>query len=134
MDASDLEALPLFSELAKKDRSRVAHWADDIAVEAGTELVKEGSFAHEFFAIQEGTAQVSQGGEPVAQLGPGDFFGEIALLMDDHHRTASVEALTPMRLVVMFQTQFGSMAEEMPGVADQLKSAILARWQADRAR
>ena len=134
MDPGRLDGLPLFEALSKKDRAQVAMWADEVDVGSGIELASEGSYAHEFFVIEAGTAQVTRHGQPIAELGPGDFFGEIALLGSDHHRTATVTASTPMRLVVMFQTEFRTMAERMPHVADQLREAIRARWEADQLR
>lgn len=127
MDARRLESLPLFDRLSRGDRSRIAQWADEVDVKAGTKLVTEGNFAHEFFVIEEGEAEVTRGGQRLATLGPGDFFGEIALLEEDHHRTASVTALTPMRLVVMFKREFGTMASAMPAIAETLHEAIRTR-------
>lgn len=127
MDAHRLESLPLFEHLSRKDRSRVARWADEVEVAEGAELVTEGTFAHEFFIVEDGMAEVTRHGRRVAELGPGDFFGEIALLVSDHHRTATVTALSPMRLVVMFQTEFATMAEEMPEVAATLRETLRRR-------
>jgi len=67
-----------------------------------------------------------QHGDRIAELGPGDFFGEIGLL-ETERRTASVIATTPMRLIVMFQREFKQMEQAMPSVADRVRSAIRAR-------
>ena len=134
MDPGRLDGLPLFDSLSKKDRVQVAMWADEVDVGSGVELASEGSYAHEFFVIEQGNALVTKHGEPIGRLGPGDFFGEIALLGSDHHRTATVTASTPMRLIVMFQTEFRTMADQMPHVAEQLREAIRSRWEADRLR
>jgi CRP/FNR family transcriptional regulator, cyclic AMP receptor protein len=69
---------------------------------------------------------VTKDGERIAELGPGDFFGEIGLL-ETERRTASVVASTPMRLIVMFQREFKQMEKQMPAVADRVRSAIRAR-------
>jgi CRP-like cAMP-binding protein len=74
-------------------------------VPAGKELVKEGDYAHEFMAIEEGEAEVLRGGQRVATLGPGDFFGEIALLRDVP-RTATVRAVDPLRLYAVERDEF----------------------------
>ena len=76
--------------------------------------------------IEEGSADVIQHGERVAELGPGDFFGEIGLI-ETERRTASVVATTPMKLIVMFQREFKAMEQEMPVVADRIRAAIRAR-------
>ena len=76
--------------------------------------------------IEDGVAEVRKGDKPIAELGPGDFFGEIALL-ETERRTASVIAKTPMRVIVMFQREFSQMEAELPAVADRVRSAIRAR-------
>jgi CRP/FNR family cyclic AMP-dependent transcriptional regulator len=129
MDAKTLEGVAVFSGLSKRELGRLAEWTDEVSVEEGYELAKEGAFAHEFFVIEEGSAAVVQAGERIAELGPGDFFGEIGLL-ETERRTASVVATTPMRLIVMFQREFKQMEQAMPTVADRIRSAIRARLEA----
>jgi len=126
MDEKRLTDVALFSSLSKAELRRLAQWTDEVAVPAGERLATEGSFAHEFFVIQSGTADVTQNGECIAELGPGDFFGEIGLL-ETARRTASVVATTPMELIVMFQREFRQMEQEMPAVADRVRAAIRAR-------
>ena len=126
MDAKQLQGVAIFSGLSKKELEDLARWTDEVNVEEGYELAKEGTFAHEFFVIEEGSATVVQHGEQIAELGPGDFFGEIGLL-ETERRTASVIAATPMRLIVMFQREFKQMEQAMPAVADRVRSAIRAR-------
>ena len=126
MDATRLEGVGFFSSLSKKELATIAQWTDEVSVREGHELATQGQFAHEFFLIEEGSAEVTKDGERIAELGPGEFFGEIGLLETDR-RTASVVATTPMRLVVMFQREFKQMEKQMPAVADRLRSAIRAR-------
>ncbi len=126
MDAKQLEGVSLFAGLSKQELGQLAQWTDEIAVPKGEQLATEGRFAHEFFVIEEGSADVTQNGEQIAELGPGEFFGEIGLL-ETERRTASVVATSPMRLIVMFQREFKQMEREMPGVADRVRSAIRAR-------
>jgi CRP/FNR family transcriptional regulator, cyclic AMP receptor protein len=126
MDAERLEGVGVFSGLSKKELGKLAQWADEVSVPEGYELATEGEFAHEFFVIEEGSAEVMQNGERIAELGPGEFFGEIGLL-ETERRTASVVATTPMQLIVMFQREFKQMEREMPGVAGRIRAAIRAR-------
>jgi CRP-like cAMP-binding protein len=126
MDPKQLEGIGFFSSLSGRELKQLAQWTDEVSVGEGHELAKEGQFAHEFFVITEGTAEVVKSGKRIAELGPGDFFGEIGLLETDR-RTASVLATSPMRLVVMFQREFKQMESELPAVADRVRSAIRAR-------
>jgi CRP/FNR family transcriptional regulator, cyclic AMP receptor protein len=123
MDPGRLKSIPLFADLSDAERERIARWADEVEVPEGKHLVDEGKYAYEFFVIEEGTAAVRHGDEVVAELGPGDFFGEIALI-ESIRRTASVVATSPMRAVVMFGRDFRSMENEMPAVADRITRAM----------
>ncbi len=127
MDAGHLKYVPQFRHLSRKDRKKLAQWADEVDVEEGSSLATEGEFAHEFFVIEEGSAAVSQGYQHIRDLGPGDFFGEIALLAEKR-RTATVTATSSMRLIVMFKREFSSMEADVPEVAEKLHRAIKERW------
>jgi CRP/FNR family transcriptional regulator, cyclic AMP receptor protein len=126
MDEARLAAIPLFAGLAKKDRRRVAQQADEVDLEAGHHLVREGEFAYEFFAIEEGTAEVRRGDQYLADLGPGDFFGEMGLI-GDTTRNASVIATSPVTAIVMTGQAFRHVDRELPDVAKQIRKAIEAR-------
>jgi CRP-like cAMP-binding protein len=128
VDAKRLSGVAIFSSLSKKDLERLAQWTDEVEVPAGETLAEQGRFAHEFFVIEDGAAEVRQNGDRIAELGPGDFFGEIGLL-ETERRTASVVATTPMRVIVMFQREFKQMEQEMPSVATLVRSAIRARLE-----
>jgi CRP/FNR family transcriptional regulator, cyclic AMP receptor protein len=128
MDADRLKVVPLFESLGEHQRRQVAQWADEVDVQSGYHLVDEGTFAHEFFVILEGSAEVTKDGQRVTELGPGDFFGEIALIGADR-RTASVVATSPMRLIVMFGRDFRQMEHSMPEVHNRIQAAITARMQ-----
>ena len=130
MNREQLKGVRLFSSLSKKELDRLAQWTDQISVGEGHELAKEGEFAHEFFVIEDGSAEVLKDGQRIAELGPGDFFGEIGLI-ETERRTATVVATRPMQLIVMFQREFKQMEQEMPAVADRIRSAIRARLDED---
>lgn len=126
MDAKSLEAVPLFAGLSQKDREKVARWADTVDLPAGKHLLEEGRLPHEFFVILEGQVEVSHGDEHLATLGPGDFFGEIALI-EHGRRTATVAAASPTTLAVMSPTSFDAMRREMPRVAERVEAVIRER-------
>jgi CRP/FNR family cyclic AMP-dependent transcriptional regulator len=126
MDVDRLKAVGLFSMLSRGDLEKLSRWIDEIDVREGKELTHEGEIGHEFFVIEDGSASVTKSGEEIALMGPGDFFGEIALL-ESPRRTATVVATTPMTLLVMHSRDFKAMEHEMPLVADRLRSAIFAR-------
>jgi CRP/FNR family transcriptional regulator, cyclic AMP receptor protein len=126
VEERELTYYPLFQPLSKHERETVGRFLDKIDVRAGKKLASEGSFAHEFFVIEKGEASVTQGDATIATLGPGDFFGEIALL-ERERRTATVTAQTDMTLLVMHQSGFSAMLDQSPAVADRLQAAIRAR-------
>src|SRR5215213_7200154 len=108
-----LKQVPFFSSISKKDLAAVAKQTDEIDVSAGKVLTREGDFGHEFFVIDSGTANVTIAGERVGELGPGDFFGEMALLQEDR-RTATVTATSPMSLIVMTRASFRGLDSTQP--------------------
>jgi CRP-like cAMP-binding protein len=129
MDPAGLDSVPLFGRLSKKDRERVSRSADEVDISEGTLLVREGDFAYEFFAIQNGTATVERDGQSVATLGPGDYFGEIALL-ETERRTASVRASSPMQLIVMTGPDLRNVLHDTPELAAEIRSTIRERMGA----
>ena len=123
MDPDRLRAIPVFASLDDETLRGVATFATESSVPAGKHLVKEGDYAYEFMAIEEGEADVVRGGEKVATLGPGDFFGEIAVL-EKTLRTASVVATTPMRLVTLTHwdlKRVGSAIEQIRATLEERK-------------
>ena len=121
-----LEGIGAFSGLSRDELEKLAGWTFEIEVPEGEELMKEGRLAHEFFVIQDGAVEVRHEGERIAELGAGDFFGEIALL-EGGTRTATVVATTPLRLIVMSAHEFRRMEQEFPAVADRVRAAVRAR-------
>jgi CRP/FNR family transcriptional regulator, cyclic AMP receptor protein len=130
MDANDLKSVPLFSGLGKRDRELVARFADEVEVPAGKVLTAEGGPSHEFFVITSGTAAVTKKGEEVARLDAGDFFGEIGVLKSER-RTATVTALTPMRLLVLFDQNFTALDHELKEVKECVDKAMAERLARD---
>ena len=126
MDVKHLQGIALFERLSKEQLAEVARQADEIDVEAGKRLVSAGRFGYEFFVIENGRAEVVREDEHVADLGPGDFFGEMALL-GDTVRSADVVASTEMTAMVMTDTAFRHLARKMPDVAEEIRSACRRR-------
>ncbi len=121
-----LATVPLFAACSRKDLQTIARASDEVRVEQGRMLVEEGQPGHEAFVIMEGTARVERSGTTVVELGPGDYFGELALL-DGGPRTASVVAATPMTLLVLGQREFSGAIDAVPGLAHKLLAALAAR-------
>jgi CRP/FNR family transcriptional regulator, cyclic AMP receptor protein len=126
MEPGRLKAVPFFSGMSKSELATVAQQTDEVDVPAGKVLTREGDFGEEFFLIDAGTAQVTRGGESVAELGPGDFFGEMALLGEDR-RNATVTATTPMSLIVMTRPSFRALDRADPAVHATVAKAIAER-------
>ncbi len=126
MNVRNVQKVPLFASLKKKQRQQVARWADEIDEPAGYHLLDQGRFAHEFFVLLEGAVEIRQDDVHINDLGPGDFFGEIALV-ENVRRTATVVSTTPVRAIVMNERDFGEMRREMPAVAARIEAAIRER-------
>ncbi len=126
MEESKLKTVGLFAELSPQELRRLASVTDEIAVPAGTRLIHEGAFAHEFLLIRTGSAEVSRGGELLATLGPGDFAGEIGAVRDVR-RNATVTAASELSVIVMTARDLRRVVAEMPSVGAQIDAAIAAR-------
>jgi CRP-like cAMP-binding protein len=126
MDESRLASIDLFSSLSKRERTEIAGRADEIDVPEGTHLVREGEFAYEFFVIEHGSAEVLRDGQHVADLGPGDFLGEIGIVTRAP-RNASVVAREPTRVMVLSEQDFRGVARSFPTVAEQIREAVRER-------
>jgi CRP-like cAMP-binding protein len=116
----------MFSSLNKKELTLISKAADVVNVAAGKEIVTEGTPGHEFYLILNGTAVVKRGGRKVATLGPGDYFGELALL-DRGPRSATIVADTPMELVIIGQREFLGVLDQVPAVSLKLLVSMAAR-------
>jgi CRP-like cAMP-binding protein len=127
--AAQLDSIPLFAGLTLDQRATVAEACTEISVDAGTTLVKEGDFGHGAFAITAGSAEVVQDGDVLRTLGPGDMFGEIAVLSGGR-RTATVVATTDMRLVTLLNRELWRIERECPEIADALRATIAERLDA----
>ena len=126
MDASRLKSLPLFKDVPDEELAQIAPFAREVSVEAGKVLVREGDFSYEFMAIEEGEAEVSRHDEHVADLGPGDFFGEMGLL-EKTLRNATVTAKTPMKLVTLTGWDLKRMERHIPEAIERVRATLEER-------
>jgi CRP/FNR family cyclic AMP-dependent transcriptional regulator len=126
LDASRLKSIPLFEEVGDEELAQIAPFAQEVSVEEGKVLVREGDFSYEFMAIEDGTAEVTRGGEHVADLGPGDFFGEVGLL-EKTLRNATVTAKSPMRLVTLTGWDLRRVERTAPQAIERVRSVLEER-------
>jgi voltage-gated potassium channel len=122
-----LRAVPLFRDLSDDQLHVVAHLAQQRDVSEGTTLAGEGSHGYFFFVIEDGSAEISQNGTRLGRLGPGDFFGEIAVLERSGRRTATVVAASDMRVLAFFGADFHTIEALAPGVGERVRQAIEKR-------
>ena len=125
--ADEIDGIPLFSGLSPELLASVASRLENREVDPGTLLASEMASGYMFFVILDGTATVQRGGDQLATLGPGDFFGEGALIGSTGRRNASVVASSHMRIGAMFGTDFRLLENELPEVAARLRETMAAR-------
>jgi CRP/FNR family transcriptional regulator, cyclic AMP receptor protein len=118
-----LSRVPLFSALSNKDLAKVAKASDEVSIPAGKVLMEQGQTGREAFVILEGEATVKRNNRKVATLGPGACFGELALL-DRGPRTATVEAATDLKVLVLGQREFSGVIDEVPGIAHKMLASL----------
>ena len=121
-----LSRAPLFQGLARDELGQLAKVTEDLDVEEGKVLCREGETAREFFVIVDGEASVTKDGREIARLRSGDFFGEIALV-EHVPRTATVTAATPLRFFVLTSQAFWSLLESQPGVERKIFRTLAQR-------
>lgn len=121
-----LKNIELFSELSAKELRDVAKLMTPVAVKAGRDLTVEGEPGREFMIILEGTATVRRNGRVVATLGPGDFFGEMAVIAGVP-RTATVTADTDMTLEALNRREFSTLLDESPKLAKKILVGAVKR-------
>ncbi|TMJ98213.1 MAG: cyclic nucleotide-binding domain-containing protein [Actinobacteria bacterium] len=125
-----LAAIPLFKGLSRSELAQLAKLSEDLEVEEGKELTRQGEIGREFFVIVDGEVTVERDGREWRTLGPGDFFGEIALLSDSYRRTATVRAKTPLRFFVLTRQAFLSLVSKQPDIEDKVMEALEERLAA----
>jgi CRP/FNR family transcriptional regulator, cyclic AMP receptor protein len=129
LDAATLKKIPLFAEVPDEVLGKIAPWTAVEEWPEGKVIVKEGGFSNHFYAIQEGTAKVERDGRHIADLGPGDVFGEQGLL-ERQERSATVTATSEIRLIKIEHWELSRMRQSMPEVVDELRRKVEERRQA----
>jgi len=126
MDANRLKQIAVFSELSDDELASVVPFANEASVSEGGTLVKEGDYSYEFIGIEEGEAEVTRGGEHIADLGPGDFFGEVGVL-EKALRNSTVRAKKPMRIVTLTGWDLKRLERQAPAAMERIRAVLEAR-------
>ena len=126
MDPARLKTIPVFADLRDEELGHIAALAAEVSVPESKELVREGDYSYDVLAIEEGTARVERAGETIAELGPGDVFGEMGVLKREQ-RNATVVATSPMMLVTLTSWDIRKLRKSTPEVVEHLRSVVEQR-------
>ena len=126
MSTSKLDEAPLFASLPDEKKRELAEFVTETDVSSGKHIVDQGDTSYNLFVILDGKAEVYKNGRSVAELGKGDFFGEVGTV-GETDRSASVVAQKRMRVLTLAGRAVGQLRETAPSVLEQLESAIQAR-------
>ncbi len=120
MDPSSLKKFELFKDVDESQLGKIAPFTMLVEFPEGKTIIQEGGFSNDFYAIESGTAKVERAGEPIAEIGPGDVFGEQGLL-EKQERSASVVATSPIRALKIENWEIPRMRKAMPEVLEDLQ-------------
>jgi CRP-like cAMP-binding protein len=126
MDPSSLKKFELFKDVDESKLSKIAPFTMLVEFPEGKTVIQEGGYSNDFYAIESGTAKVERGGDTIAEIGPGDVFGEQGLL-ERQERSASVVATSPLRALKIEHWEIPRMRKAMPEVLEELQRTIEAR-------
>jgi CRP/FNR family transcriptional regulator, cyclic AMP receptor protein len=126
MDSAQLKRIPLFSDASDEELKQVAAFAQSKEVAEDEVVVEEGGFSRELLAIEDGSAEVTRDGERIAELGPGDVFGEAGML-DNEMRTATVTATSRMKLISLGHFEVQRLKKNAPGVYRSIEELVEER-------
>jgi len=125
-----LRSVPLFAGCSKKELRQISQIADELDFKPGKTLIREGALGREFFVVIDGTAEVQRKGRKIDDAGPGDFFGEMALLTDQP-RNASVVTTSEVDALIITARNFRSLMETNPLIALKVMRAVADRLPPD---
>jgi CRP-like cAMP-binding protein len=126
LDVSQLKRAPLFADVPDESLAKIAPFTEVDEFVEGNEIIREGGYSNHFYVILEGDATVERGGEKIADLGPGDVFGEQGLLEKDV-RSATVKATGDLRVIKIEHWELSRMRKSMPEVVEQLQAKVEER-------
>ena len=122
-----IKGVPLFSGASKAELAEIAAIADEVDLPAGKTLIREGDTGREFFVLIEGTADVTRSGDKIGKMmGPGDFFGEIALI-SKAPRSATITTTSPVRALVITDRAFRQLLDHSPKIQIGVLTALAER-------
>lgn len=122
--------MPLFAGSSKRALRGILEWTKEYKYRPGATLVREGTQGQTLFVVMEGYAKVVRGGKTITRLGPGDYFGETAML-DGRARTASVVADGPVHCLMLQRAEFRQFVEGDPSIAWNMLAGLAARLRPD---
>jgi CRP-like cAMP-binding protein len=123
MDAERLKSVAPFDSLPDDVRERFAVWVGELKVDEGRHLADQGDYAYELFVIEDGTAEVRQDGQSIAELGRGEFFGEMGVL-ERAQRNATVISKSPMTLFTLSHWDVKRLQRDAPEAIEELRRVI----------
>ncbi|MEO8476162.1 MAG: cyclic nucleotide-binding domain-containing protein [Actinomycetota bacterium] len=123
-----LAGIPLFADFSKKHLARLAAETDELTFAPAEKVVAEGDLGETLFVVLEGEGKVLRGGRRVGEVLPGDFFGELSAI-DGAPRSASVVAVTPLRVLRLFRHTLLRLIEDEPQVSMKLLDGIVLRFR-----
>jgi CRP-like cAMP-binding protein len=129
VEPAELAAVPLFDSLSEPEIKELSDWFDLQTAGEGICLAGEGASGYSFFVLADGTAAVTANGTEIATLGPGDFFGEMAIL-GNGRRLATVTSTSPVKLFVMFGTEFRRLQQVQPAITARIEASVEERLKA----
>jgi CRP/FNR family transcriptional regulator, cyclic AMP receptor protein len=121
-----LHRIPLFERFGKAELERLGQLADAVDVPDGNVLMREGDLGSQMFIVASGRVRIDRDGENVTELGPGDWFGEMALLSEGR-RSATATATEPSRLLVLAHREFHALMDENPAVRSAVFDCVADR-------
>jgi CRP-like cAMP-binding protein len=128
-----LAEVPLFSRCSKKDLQALARRVDVLSFEEGQTIVRQGGVGNAFYVLLDGFAAVRRSGRRVGRLGPGEYFGELALL-DPGPRNADIEALSPVTVARLVARDFNEVLHSVPAISERLLAGLARRLREEDRR